>query len=71
MLVLKIEQLIYQTTYDKLSAIDVPTHLLTSVASVDAASDGINRFYSDIVQCLWDSSLLVVPRKKRNSYKFW
>jgi len=61
----------YFLTYDKLCAVDAPTHLLSSVVSVDVASAGINRFYSDIVQCLWDSSVLVVPRKKRNFYKFW
>ena len=31
----------------------------------------INSFYADIVQCLWDSSVLDVSRRKQNFYKFW
>jgi len=41
-------------TYDKPSTTDVPLHLLSSDASVEVADAGINKFYSDIVQCLWD-----------------
>ena len=56
----------YMVTGDKLSAVQAPTHLLTSVVSPDDAHASINRFYVDIVECLWYSSVLCVPQRKQN-----
>ena len=61
----------YMVTHDKLSTVHVPTHLLSYVTSTEDAHYSINKFYSDIVQCLWDSSVATIPMRKKNFYKFW
>ena len=58
-------------TYENLSSIDVPVHLLSTVTGTDDVRHSINKFYNDLVRCLWDSAVPSVPVRKQNFYKFW
>jgi len=62
----------YSLTYDRLTRIAVPYLLLGDAPMTsDFILNCVNQYYRDIVNTIFDCSLLCIPRRSQDFYKHW